>query len=213
MMNDTRDIPTVEGIARNYGTKDDPRPHVMWVCPHCGEDHHTDLKPDDPNPIVSGCERDLSNSPIRVSWQWSEDDLWPNAGLHLLDAMIPSAAKSRMTKNKATIEKFHNGVRTGHAAIALSCLTKDAEWIVPGAFHAVGKNEIGAQLERETFEDSPTVQVLRMTEENNVVIAEGIMRGTRRSVGMMNSVFCDVFVMNEHAFITRIMSYRIEVSE
>lgn len=78
VVREERDIPIVEGVAMNYGTKDDPRPHVKWDCPACGEDHHTDLEPDETNPALWGCERSRieDNLHYLVQWRWAEDR-WP----------------------------------------------------------------------------------------------------------------------------------------
>jgi ketosteroid isomerase-like protein len=48
-----------------------------------------------------------------------------------------------------------------------------------------------------------------MTEEHNVVIAEGTVRCARRDGGLLNAVFCDVFVMQD-AKIRHLTSYLME---
>ena len=65
-----------------------------------------------------------------------------------------------MSENKHTVQTYMDAfARTDHAEI-LACLTDDVEWLVPGAFHAVGK----AALERGHQRKYPMVgdeQVLR----------------------------------------------------
>jgi hypothetical protein len=49
-----------------------------------------------------------------------------------------------------------------------------------------------------------------MTEENNVVVAEGSVRCARKGGGFLNAVFCDVFVM-EASKIRRLTTYQAEL--
>ena len=100
--------------------------------------------------------------------------------------------------------------RTDRAEI-LSCLTDDVEWLIPGAFHAKGKSAFDKEIENDAFVGSPTIHVTRMTEEDGVVVAEGSVRSSRKDGGMLNAVFCDVFVM-QGTKIRHLTSYLMEVS-
>jgi ketosteroid isomerase-like protein len=99
--------------------------------------------------------------------------------------------------------------RTDHAGV-LSCLTDDVEWVVPGWFHIKGKDAFDGEIENEAFVGSPAITVTRMTEENDVVVAEGSVRSARRDGGVLNALFCDVFVM-QNAKIKHITSYLMEI--
>lgn len=99
--------------------------------------------------------------------------------------------------------------RTDHAEV-LSCLTDDVEWLIPGAFHAKGKSAFDNEIENDAFVGSPTIQVTRMIEEDNVVVAEGTVRSARKDGGMLNAVFCDVFIMRGSK-IRHLTSYLMEV--
>ena len=68
----------------------------------------------------------------------------------------------------------------------------------------------GTILENDAFVGSPVIQVTRMTEEGDVVVAEGRVRAARRDGGPLHAVFCDVFVMRE-ARIRHLTSYLMEV--
>jgi len=115
-----------------------------------------------------------------------------------------------MSDNKRTIEKYINGFnRTDHAQI-LDCLTDDVEWIIPGFFHVSGKDAFDREIENDAFVGSPTIKVVRLTEENDVVVAEGSVRSARKDGGILNAVFCDVFEMR-NAKIQRLTSYVAEV--
>ena len=60
------------------------------------------------------------------------------------------------------------------------------------------------------FVASPAITIVRMVEENDVVIAEGAVRCKKREGGFLNAVFCDVFCM-QNAKIKRLTSYLIEL--
>ena len=86
-----------------------------------------------------------------------------------------------MTENKTTIERYIEGFRKSDHEQILSCLTDDVEWDIPGMFHAVGKEGFDKEIENEAFVGSPTLTITRITEENEVVIAEGIVRERRNA--------------------------------
>lgn len=115
-----------------------------------------------------------------------------------------------MSPNKHTVQKYMNAfARTDHAEV-LSCLTDDVEWDIPGAFHVAGKEAFDKEIENDAFVGSPTITVTRMTEEHDLVIAEGTVRCARKDGGFLNAVFCDVFVMQD-AKIRHLTSYLMEV--
>ena len=115
-----------------------------------------------------------------------------------------------MTQNKRTVEKYMDGFRKSDHAQVLSCLTDDVEWEMPGAFHLKGKAAFDGEIENDAFVGSPTITVTRMTEENDVVIAEGAVRAQRKDGGALSAVFCDVFVM-QSGKIKRLTTYLMEL--
>lgn len=117
-----------------------------------------------------------------------------------------------MTPNKQTVQKYMDAfTRTDHAEI-LSCLTEDVEWVLPGAFHLKGKEAFDKEIENDAFIGSPAIQVTRLMEEDDVVVAEGTVRAAKRDGGALNLVFCDVFEMRD-AKVRRLISYLMEVKE
>lgn len=101
------------------------------------------------------------------------------------------------SENKRTVRRYMEGfTRSDHAQI-LSCLTEDVEWIIPGMFHRTGKEAFDSEIENEAFVGSPAIEVHRLTEESDVVVAEGTVRSARRDGGKLHAVFCDVFVMRD----------------
>ena len=115
-----------------------------------------------------------------------------------------------MTENKKTVERYMDGFRKSDHHQILSCLTDDVEWDMPGAFHLVGKKAFDKEISNEAFVGSPTIGITRLTEENDVVIAEGTVRCERKAGGFLEAVFCDVFTM-ENARIKRLVTYQVEL--
>jgi ketosteroid isomerase-like protein len=115
-----------------------------------------------------------------------------------------------MTENKKTVEKYMDGFnRSDHEQI-LSCLTDDVVWEMPGTFYLVGKDAFDKEIENDAFVGSPTITIVRMIEENDVVIAEGSVRCEKKAGGFLNAVFCDVFSM-QNAKIKRLTTYQVEL--
>ena len=115
-----------------------------------------------------------------------------------------------MTPNKQMVQNYMDAfTRTDHPAI-LSCLTDDVEWLIPGAFNIKGKDAFDKEIENDAFVGSPAIQVTRMIEEHDIVVAEGNVRATKRDGGTLNLVFCDVFLMRGGK-IGHLTSYLMEV--
>lgn len=103
-----------------------------------------------------------------------------------------------MSENKKTIETYIDGFNKSDHAQILSCLTDDIIWEMPGAFHLEGKKAFDGEIENPNFEGKPVVTISRMTEENDIVIAEGIVKGTRKGGEPFSAAFCDVFEMQNN---------------
>ena len=115
-----------------------------------------------------------------------------------------------MSRNKQTVQAYMDAFNvTDHGRI-LACLTEDVEWILPGAFHLRGKQAFDREIEGEAFVGSPEITVTRMTEEDDVVVAEGRVRTARKVGGILNLAFCDVFEMRD-GLIQRLTSYIAEI--
>lgn len=102
-----------------------------------------------------------------------------------------------MSDNKKMIERYIGGFNKLDHAQILSCLTDDVEWLMPGFFHHVGKEAFDKEIENPAFSGTPIVTITRMTEENNVVIAEGTVLAQKASGEKLPLVFCDVFEMRD----------------
>ena len=101
-----------------------------------------------------------------------------------------------MSENKKIVEKYMEGFRESDHQKILSCLTEDIVWEMPGIYRHVGKEEFDKEIENENFIGSPKIQIIRLVEENNIVIAEGSVQGKMKNGNVLDAVFCDVFLMN-----------------
>ncbi|MCW3170009.1 nuclear transport factor 2 family protein [Chryseobacterium sp. 09-1422] len=114
-----------------------------------------------------------------------------------------------MSTNKETVQKYMDAFQeTDHEKI-LSCLTQDVIWEMPGVYQHHGKGEFDKEIENENFTGKPKITVFRMTEENNVVIAEGNVIGKFKNGDVLNADFCDVFEM-ENGLIKKLVSYLMQ---
>ena len=114
-----------------------------------------------------------------------------------------------MTPNKKTIETYMDGFRRTDRPQILSCLTDDVEWVLPGAFHVRGRDDFAGHIVDEGFAGHPQITVSRLTEEDDVVVAEGSVRAPKQDGSFLNLVFCDVFDMRDGK-IRRLVSYLME---
>jgi ketosteroid isomerase-like protein len=120
--------------------------------------------------------------------------------------------KPAMTPNKQTVQAYMDAFnKTDHVAI-LSCLNDDVEWLIPGVFHTTGKSDFDKQIENDAFVGHPDIKVSRMSEEDDVVIAEGSVRAARKDGGVLHLLFCDVFEMRDTK-ISRLISYLMECKD
>ena len=114
-----------------------------------------------------------------------------------------------MSKNNTTVMMYMDGFNASDHAKILSCLTEDVIWELPGAYLHKGKAAFDKEIENDAFTGKPVIKVSRLTEENNVVIAEGTVIATKKDGTKLNLVFCDVFEM-ENSLIKKLTSYLME---
>jgi ketosteroid isomerase-like protein len=115
-----------------------------------------------------------------------------------------------MTENRRTVHEYMEGFRRSDHARILSCLKEDVEWEIPGMFHIRGKEAFDREIENEAFVGSPDITITRTTEENDIVITEGLVRARKKDGDFLNLRFCDVFVM-QAGKIRQLISYLMEV--
>ena len=115
-----------------------------------------------------------------------------------------------MTENKKTVMQYMEGFRESDHEKILSCLTDDVEWILPGMFHKKGKKEFDGEIENENFTGKPEIEITRLVEEDNIVIAEGTVKSKFKSGDTLNAVFCDVFEF-KNGKIRKLISYLMHI--
>ncbi|MEO8535797.1 MAG: nuclear transport factor 2 family protein [Flavobacterium sp.] len=111
-----------------------------------------------------------------------------------------------MSVNKKTVEEYMAAFRVSDHERVLTCLTEDIVWEMPGIYQHVGKEAFDKEIENDNFTGSPTIQIIKLIEENNIVIAEGAIQGMMKNGGVLDAVFCDVFEMN-NGKIKKLTSY------
>ncbi|MEP6931357.1 MAG: nuclear transport factor 2 family protein [Flavobacterium sp.] len=111
-----------------------------------------------------------------------------------------------MSVNKKTVEEYMAAFRVSDHERVLTCLTEDIVWEMPGIYQHVGKEAFDKEIENDNFTGSPTIQIIKLIEENNIVIAEGAVQGMMKNGGVLDAVFCDVFEMN-NGKIKKLTSY------
>jgi ketosteroid isomerase-like protein len=77
-----------------------------------------------------------------------------------------------MSANTETVVRYLDGFRKNDHAQILSCLTDDIEWTVFGAFHLTGKQAYDEAIEGPGWVAPPRLEVVRMVEQDDVVMAE-----------------------------------------
>jgi ketosteroid isomerase-like protein len=115
-----------------------------------------------------------------------------------------------LSRNKEVVSKYIEGFNNADQFQMLPCISRDVEWIMPGSFHLVGRDAFDKEIQNDAFAGNPVVQILRLTEEHNVVIAECSVRVARKEGGFLDAVFCDVFEM-ENAKIKKLTTYQVNL--
>lgn len=113
-----------------------------------------------------------------------------------------------MTLNKETVQQYMEGFNESDHKKILECLTDNVVWDMPGFFHLTGKEEFDKEIENDNFEGKPAIKIIRMIEENNVVITEGSVRCKIKAGGILDALFCDVFQM-EKGKIKQLTTYQM----
>lgn len=111
-----------------------------------------------------------------------------------------------MTLNKQTVNEYMDAFRISDHQRILDCLTDDIIWEMPGIYQHVGKEAFDKEIENDNFIGSPSIQIVKLIEENDIVIAEGAVQGNMKNGNILDAVFCDVFEM-EKGKIKKLTSY------
>jgi ketosteroid isomerase-like protein len=103
-----------------------------------------------------------------------------------------------MSRNLQTVQEYLDGFRTNDHQRILACLTDDIRWTVFGAFQLQGKAAYDRAIDgAPEFIDPPTLEVVRMVEQGDVVMAELTGTARRAAGGEMRMSMAEVFVMRD----------------
>lgn len=103
-----------------------------------------------------------------------------------------------MSRNTDTVNRYLDGFRANDHARILSCLTEDITWTVFGAYRLTGKDAYDKAIDGPPeLIDPPSLDVVRMVEQDDVVMAEltGVVR--RTDGGELRLSMAEVFVMRD----------------
>jgi ketosteroid isomerase-like protein len=103
-----------------------------------------------------------------------------------------------MSQNIKTVNVYLDGFRRNDHEQILSCLTDDIQWTVFGAFRLSGKEAYDKVIDgAPEFIDPPELEVVRMIEQGDVVMAELTGTARRAAGGEMRMSMAEVFVMRD----------------
>lgn len=94
------------------------------------------------------------------------------------------------SERKRLVETYFEGFRRSDHAMILGCLTDDVVWDLPGYAHLEGKEAFDGEIENPAFAGSPRLDVERLVEEDDTIVALGTGEGTLADGG---AVFRFVF--------------------
>jgi uncharacterized protein len=117
-----------------------------------------------------------------------------------------------MSDRKSAVERYIEGFRTGDHEMILSCLTDDVTWAMPPYFELSGKGAFDDAIENDATPGLPQIQLTRLVEEGEVVVAEGEVQAALRAGGRLDALFCDVFHFRDGK-ICRLVTYQVDRQE
>ena len=118
-----------------------------------------------------------------------------------------------ISPNIETVNTYLDGFRKNDHEQILSCLTDDIEWTVFGAFRLAGKEAYDKAIDgAPAFVDPPELDIVRMVEQGDVVVAELTGTAKRSTGGEMLMSMAEVFVMREGKIAER-RAWVIELKE
>ena len=102
-----------------------------------------------------------------------------------------------MSRNTDTVRTYLDGFNTTDHEKILGCLTDDIVWTVYGAYRITGKAAYDENIEAPGFIQPPRIEVVRMVEQDDTVMAELTAEVTRDTGEVMHLSMAEVFVMRD----------------
>jgi uncharacterized protein len=110
---------------------------------------------------------------------------------------------------KQVVERYIDGFRTQDHELILGCLTDDVTWEMPPYFSLSGKEAFDGEIENPATSGVPRIQIVRLVEEGDVVVAEGAVQADLATGGRVDALFCDVFHFRGD-LICRLVTYQVD---
>ena len=114
-----------------------------------------------------------------------------------------------MTVRKRVVERYIEGFRAGDHETILACLTDDVAWDMLPYFKLSGKTAFDDAIENDASPGLPDIQLTRLIEEGDIVVAEGAVQAALRGGGRLDALFCDVFHFRDDK-ICRLVTYQVD---
>ncbi len=117
-----------------------------------------------------------------------------------------------MLSNKQVVEKYIDGFNKSDHAQILSCLTEDIDWTIFGYLKLHGKEAYDKEIENPAFTGSPRLEIIRLVEEDDVIMAELIGEAQKADGTTFRMAMAEVFVMKD-GLIDERKAYVFELKE
>ena len=117
-----------------------------------------------------------------------------------------------MSARKDAVASYFEGFRTGDHERILALLTDDVVWDLPGFRHLAGKEEFDGEIENPAFEGQPELDVDRMVEEGDTVVAIGSGEASFAGGAPKNFIYRDAFPFRGD-LIARVESYLVPLGQ
>jgi ketosteroid isomerase-like protein len=114
-----------------------------------------------------------------------------------------------MSARKSVVERYIEGFKAGDHEMILACLTDDVVWEMPPYFELSGKTAFDSAIENDASPGLPDIQLIRLIEEGDIVVAEGAVRAALKDGGRIDALFCDVFHFRDDE-ICRLVTYQVD---
>ena len=102
-----------------------------------------------------------------------------------------------MSANTDTVRTYLDGFNTSDHEKILGCLTDDIVWTVYGAYRISGKAAYDENIESPGFIGPPRIEIVRLVEQDDTVMAELTAEVTRDTGALMRLSMAEVFVMRD----------------
>jgi ketosteroid isomerase-like protein len=116
---------------------------------------------------------------------------------------------STKSAKKRVVERYIEGFRTGDHEMILACLTDDITWEMPPYFKLSGRTAFDNAIENDASPGLPNIQLNRLVEEGDIVVAEGAVQAALKAGGRIDALFCDVFHFTDDK-ICGLVTYQVD---